>query len=202
MIPITVEKLYLSWWQYQQNPRSISECSKTHVTTQPQPPWCTTFQLRSFHHHTWGYGSTRSRVPCYNRSNKFFADLFNFFLLLQVHLSSLLYSKFSLKLRTLVKLSNESITGIWRIKPVFEKLKFALHYFFISYFSTVCVPCLFELMHNNSSWLKVYGINETVSHKKDEIAFSLSVIATTINAAFPVKFFRVNPCRAPSLMKK
>lgn len=81
-------------------------------------------------------------------------------------MSSLLHSNFGLKLRALIKLLYKSIIGICGIKLVFEELKFALSYV-VFYFSSVCVPCLFELMHNNSSWLKVYGINETVSHIKD-----------------------------------
>lgn len=82
---------------------------------------------------------------------------------------------------------------------MFDEFNFAVSYV-IFYFSSVCVPCFCELMHNNSSQLKVSGISETVSHIKDQIAFSLSVIATTIKAAFIVKFFRVNPCRAPRLI--
>lgn len=49
---------------------------------------------------------------------------------------------------------------------MFEEFKFAVSYV-IFYFGSVCVPCFCELMHNNSSQLKVYGISETMNHIKD-----------------------------------
>lgn len=101
----------------------------------------------------------------------FFAGCLKNSFFLQPYLRNLLHSDFGLKVRALIKLLYKNIIGIWGIKPVFEELKFVLPYVVFD-FSSVCVPCLFELMRNNSSWLKVYGINETEPHKRLNCFFS------------------------------
>lgn len=100
------------------------------------------------------------------RSKEFFADCLKLsFSFLGIYSNSLFHSVFGFKKRTLIKLLYEGVNDTWGINSISEEWTFALSTI-MCWFNGVCAAGFLGWMQNNSSRLKVYGLNESPSHLK------------------------------------